>query len=129
MFSNFEFCFNYKYLLWMRKAQDSVLQQRRTRHTRYDRKSLQKPSEIKGYCKKGQKWEGKGGGNFKKDQIKRREGLNGWGNISADRYVRRKTLFVGPFWQRVYEMGRQRKSSYGDSKFFGYKDRIHQSKN
>ena len=31
--------FVHKYLLWMRKAQDHVLQQRRTRYTRYDRES------------------------------------------------------------------------------------------
>ena len=31
----------------MRKAQDHVLQQRRTRYTRYDRESLLKPSERK----------------------------------------------------------------------------------
>ena len=82
VFSNFEFRFNHKYLLWMRKAQDHVLQQRRTRYTRYDRESLRKPSERKGYCKKGQR-EVKGEEHCKKDQIRRREGLDGWGNISA----------------------------------------------
>ena len=112
-----------------RKAKDHVLQQRRTGCTRYDRESLRKPSERKGYCKKGQRKEGIGGEHCKKDQIKKREGLGGWGNISADRYVRRKTLFVGRFWQSVYKTGRQRNSLYGDSKFFGYKHRIHQSKN
>ena len=83
----------------------------------------------KGYCKKDQRRDGKGGEHCKKDQIKRREGLDGWGNISADRYVRRKTLFARRFWQRVYETGRQRNSLYGYSKFFGYKHRIYQSKN
>ena len=100
VFLNFEFRFNHKYLLRMRKAQDHVLQQRWIRYTRYDRESLRKPSERKWYCKKG--------------QIKRREALDGWGNVSADRYVRRKALFVGRFWQRVYETGRQRNSLYGD---------------
>ena len=41
---------------------------------------------------------------LQKDQIKRREGLD---DISADRYVGRKNMFVGRFWQRVYETGRQ----------------------
>ena len=94
VFLKLEFRFDQKYLLWMMKAQDHVLQQRRTRYTRYDRESLQKPSE-------------------------RSEELDGWGNISADGHVRRKTLFVGRFWQRVYETGRQRNSLYGDNKFFG----------
>ena len=76
VFLNFEFRFNHKYLLRMRKAQDHVLQQRWIRYTRYNRESLRKPSERKWYCKKG--------------QIKRREALDGWGNVSADRYVRRK---------------------------------------
>ena len=105
VFSNFEFRFNHKYLLWMRKAQDHVLQQRRTRYTKYDRESLRKPSERNEYCKKGQRREIKRGENCKKDQIKRREGLDEWGNIYTDRYVRRKTLFVGCFWQRIYETG------------------------
>ena len=61
----------------MRKAQDHVLQQRRTRYTRYDKESLRKPSERKGYCKKGQRREGKGGEHCKKDQIKRGEELDG----------------------------------------------------
>ena len=61
----------------MRKAQDYVLQQRRTRYTRYDRECLRKPYERKGYCKKGQRSEGIGGEHCKKDQIKRREGLDG----------------------------------------------------
>ena len=124
-----EFRFNHKYLSWMRKVQDHVLQKRVTRYTRYDRESCRKPSERKIYCKKGQRREGKGEEHCKKYQIKRRKGLDGWGNTSADRYVRRKTLFVGRFWQRVYETGRQRNSLYGDSKFFGYKHRTHQSKN
>ena len=53
VFSNFEFRFNHKYLLWMRKAQDHVLQQRRTRYTRYDREShlkeilLKRPKKIR----------------------------------------------------------------------------------
>ena len=42
----------------------------------YDRESLRKSSERKGYCKKGQRREGKGGEHCKKDQIKRREGLS-----------------------------------------------------
>ena len=54
----------------MRKAQDHVLQQRRTRYTRYDRESLRKPSERKGYCKKGQRREGKGGNTAKKIKSK-----------------------------------------------------------
>ena len=60
----------------MRKAQDHVLQQRRTRYTKYDRESLRKPSERNEYCKKGQRREIKRGENCKKDQIKRREGLD-----------------------------------------------------
>ena len=61
----------------MRKAQDSVLQQGRTRYARYDRESLRKPPERKGYCKKDQRREGKGVEHCKKDQIKMREGLDG----------------------------------------------------
>ena len=57
----------------MRKAQDHALQQRQTRYTRYDRENLRKPSERKGYCKKGQGREGKGGEHCKKDQIKRKD--------------------------------------------------------
>ena len=77
VFSNFEFRFNHKYFLWMKKAPDHVLQQRRTRYTRYDRENLRKPSERKGYCKKGQRREVKGEEHCKKDQIRRREGLDG----------------------------------------------------
>ena len=90
-------------------------------------KAFESHLKEKNTAKKCQRREGKGEQHCKKDQIKRREGLVGWVNISADRYVRRKALFLGLFWQRVYETRRQRNSLYGDSKFFGYKHRIHQS--
>ena len=70
VFSNFEFRFNHKYLLWMRKVQDHVLEQRRTRYISYDRESLRKPSERKGYFKKGQRREGKGEQHCKKTKSK-----------------------------------------------------------
>ena len=70
VFSNFEFRFNHKYLLWMKKAQDHVLQQRRTRYTRYDRESLRKPSERKGYCKKTKEEKEKEGNTAKKTKLK-----------------------------------------------------------
>ena len=54
----------------MRKAQDHVLQQRRTRYTRKDRESLQKPSERNGYCKKSQEEKKKGGNTAKKTESK-----------------------------------------------------------
>ena len=54
----------------MRKAQDHVLRQRRTRYTRYDGESLRKPSERKGCCKKGQRREEKGGNTAKKTKSK-----------------------------------------------------------
>ena len=74
MFSNFEFRFKHKYLLWMKKAQDHVLQQRRTGYTRCDTESLRKPSERKGTAKKAKEEKKKEGEHCKKDQIKRREG-------------------------------------------------------
>ena len=66
MFSNFEFRFKHKYLLWMKKAQDHVLQQRRTGYTRCDTESLRKPSERKGTAKKAKEEKKKGGGNTAK---------------------------------------------------------------
>ena len=54
----------------MRKVQDHVLEQRRTRYISYDRESLRKPSERKGYFKKGQRREGKGEQHCKKTKSK-----------------------------------------------------------
>ena len=65
----------------MKKAQDHVLQQRRTRYTKYDRESLRKPSERKEYCKKDQRRVGRRGENCKKKKKKNKsKGGKDWTN-------------------------------------------------
>ena len=54
----------------MRKAQDYVLQQRRTRYTRYDRESLRKPSKKKDTAKKTKEETEKEGNTAKKTKSK-----------------------------------------------------------
>ena len=103
----------------MRKVQDHELQQRRTRYTWNDRENLRKPSERKWYCKKSQRREGKGGEHCKKNQIKRREGLDRWGNSLLIDMLEEKPCL----WD-VSDKGCMKRSL-----FFGYKHRIHQSKN
>ena len=60
-------------------------------------KAFESHLKEKGTAKKAKEEKEKKRDTAKKDQIKRREVLDGWESVSADRYVRRKTLFEGRF--------------------------------